>query len=128
MIQAVEKLTYENIAEPVMDNLREKNWYKINMDNHTHAGIHKNQIVNNGYGILTSDEGHRFLSTVNLEQSKGEAERPVNRRQYISNIRIVNCRPVNRRQYIDNFQLSAFHVSGKLNGLFSFGYLYDIVR
>ena len=30
------------------------------MDNYTHAGIHKNQIVNNGYGIITSDEGHRF--------------------------------------------------------------------
>ena len=54
--------------------------------------------------------------------------RPVNRRQLIGSIRIVNCRPVNHRQSIDYCQLSAFLVSGHLNGLFSFGCIYGIVR
>ena len=30
---------------------------------------------NGGYGLITSDEGHRFLAFINLKQSKGESER-----------------------------------------------------
>jgi hypothetical protein len=58
-----------------MDNLQQKTGKKFNMDHYTQAGLHKNQLMNNGYGMITSDEGHRFLSSVNAKQTKGESER-----------------------------------------------------
>lgn len=48
---------------------------QILLENYTTAGIQKHQIENKGYGIITGDEGHRFVSSVSMKQSKGEAEK-----------------------------------------------------
>lgn len=39
------------------------------------SGMQKHQIASKGYGFLSSDEGHRVLSSINMKQRKGEAER-----------------------------------------------------
>lgn len=66
---------YEKVLEPVFERYAEITGKQINIENYTTAGIHKQQIDNNGYGMVTSDEGHRFLSSVQTKQGKGEGER-----------------------------------------------------
>ena len=66
---------FEKVLEPVFDKYTSVTGKQIHIENYTTAGIHKQQIENDGYGMVTSDEGHRFLSSVQNKQGKGEAER-----------------------------------------------------
>ena len=68
-------LTYERVIEPMLKNLYCKQGVKIHLENYTSSGMQKHQIPSKGYGFLSSDEGHRILSSVNMKQMKGEAER-----------------------------------------------------
>ena len=67
--------TYNHIINPVLDNIYQKTGKQIQLENYTGAGIQKHQIQNSGYGIITGDEGHRFLSNITVKQMKGESER-----------------------------------------------------
>ena len=69
-------LTYERVIEPVLENLYCKQGVEIHLENYTFSGMQKHQIASKGYGFgLSSDEGHRILSSKNMKQMKGEAER-----------------------------------------------------
>ncbi|CAC5410031.1 unnamed protein product [Mytilus coruscus] len=70
-------VTYDTVIEPVMDEILTKFGKKMQLDNYTNPGIQKHQISNDGYGLITSDEGHRFLSSINCKQMKGESERSI---------------------------------------------------
>ena len=39
------------------------------------AGIHKHQVDIEGYAQILSDEGHRFLSSIQTKERNGDAER-----------------------------------------------------
>ena len=47
----------------------------MNIEKYTTAGIQNPQIKTNGYGLITSDEGYRFLNSIQVKQKNGEAER-----------------------------------------------------
>lgn len=68
-------LTYERVIELVLENLYCKQGVNIHLENYTSSGMQKHQIASKGYGFLSSDEGHRILSSINMKQMKGEAER-----------------------------------------------------
>lgn len=68
-------ITYENVIEPVMSNLFDRTGKKISTESYTSAGLQRHQIASGGVGLITSDEGHRFLASVNAKQLKGESER-----------------------------------------------------
>lgn len=68
-------ITYDNVIEPVMSNLYEKTGKKFLTESYTSAGLQRHQISSEGVGLITSDEGHRFLASVNAKQLKGESER-----------------------------------------------------
>lgn len=53
----------------------QKHGINIQLETYTNAGIQNHQIQNKGYGLITSDEGHQFISSFNVKQSKGEAEK-----------------------------------------------------
>ncbi|CAG2186299.1 RAD54 [Mytilus edulis] len=67
--------TYYKVIDPVVEKIKEKHGIAIQLEAYTTAGLQKHQLNNQGYGIITCDEGHRFLSSVNVKQSKGEGER-----------------------------------------------------
>ena len=66
---------YDRVMEPVFDKYTSITGKNIQVENYTTAGIHKHQIENCGYGLITSDEGHRFLSSIQNKQGKGEGEK-----------------------------------------------------
>ena len=68
-------ITFDKVIEPTLFNYQEKTGKSLHLENYTTAGIQNHQIQNKGYGLITSDEGHRFLSNVNSKQNKGESER-----------------------------------------------------
>ena len=55
--------------------INQKHAIALQLETYTNAGVQNHQIMNKGYGLITSDEGHQFLATINLKQSKGEAEK-----------------------------------------------------
>ena len=67
--------TYGRVIQPVLDAMKRKNQLNIQLENYTSAGIQKHQVDNKGYGFITGDEGHRFVSSINMKQTKGEAEK-----------------------------------------------------
>lgn len=69
---AGKSITYENVIEPVMNNILEK---KVSIESYTTAGLQRHQIASEDVGLITTDEGHRFLASVNAKQLKGESER-----------------------------------------------------
>lgn len=67
--------TFDNVVEPVMNNILEKNRIFFSTESYTTAGLQRHQISSGGVGLITTDEGHRFLESVNAKQLKGESER-----------------------------------------------------
>ena len=67
--------TYERVILPVVEKIENALGQNIILENYTTAGLQKHQKECAGYGLLTGDEGHRFLASVSLKQSKGEGER-----------------------------------------------------
>lgn len=67
--------TFYKTIDPAMDKLKEKHGINVKLETYTTAGLQKHQVENQGYGLITGDEGHRFLTSVNVKQSKGESER-----------------------------------------------------
>ena len=55
--------------------MKTKHGLHIQLEHNTCAGIQKHQIENKGYGLITTDEGHRFLAGVSAKQAKGESEK-----------------------------------------------------
>ena len=68
-------VTYENVVEPVLNHIYEKCGVRIGTESYTSAGLQRHQIASKGVGLITSDEGHRFLASNNAKQAKGESER-----------------------------------------------------
>lgn len=67
--------TFDRVIQPVLDNTCKRHGLNLQIESYTTAGIQAHQISNKGYGLITGDEGHRFLSSVNIKQNKGEAEK-----------------------------------------------------
>ena len=67
--------TFSRVIQPVLDNISQKHGLQIHLQSYTAAGLQKHQIDNKGYGLITGDEGQRFLSSISMKQSKGEAEK-----------------------------------------------------
>ena len=61
-------ITYDRVIAPVIESYRQATGLTINLETYTSAGIHNHQIKNNRVGIISSDEGHRFLSSVQAKQ------------------------------------------------------------
>ena len=74
-ILRVRSRTYEKVMEAVLEYYYQKTGKRLNLENYTTAGIHNHQKDNRGLGLVTSDEGNRFLSSVQAKQAKGESER-----------------------------------------------------
>lgn len=68
-------VTFEKIIEPVTQKIFQETGRRIEIENYTHAGIQNHQIKNEGYGLITTDEGHRILASINAKQQRGESER-----------------------------------------------------
>lgn len=66
--------TFTRISEPVLQNYREKMGHSLELETYTTAGLHKHQQDSKGYGLLTSDEGHRLLGQLRCKQAKGDSE------------------------------------------------------
>ena len=69
-------LTFNNVLQPVLDDYFSKKNVPLNIETYTIPGIQKHQIDNQGYGLITSDEGHRFLSQLKSKIAKGESDLP----------------------------------------------------
>ena len=67
--------TYDRVIAPVFQDFMYVTGLTIHLENYTTAGFQNNQIKSNGYGMITSDEGHRFLNSIQVKQKNGEAER-----------------------------------------------------
>ena len=55
----------------MIESYRHSTGQNINLESYTSAGIHNHQIKNfknNDVGMITSDDGHRFLSSVQGKQ------------------------------------------------------------
>ncbi|VDI29833.1 Hypothetical predicted protein [Mytilus galloprovincialis] len=68
-------LTFDKVVESVLAAYFQKTGKRLNLENYTTAGIHRHQQDNQGIGLVTSDEGNHFLSSVQAKQVKGESER-----------------------------------------------------
>lgn len=68
-------VTFEKVFEPVTQAIYQETGKKIQIENYTHAGIQMHQIKNEGYGLITTDEGHRIMASINAKQQRGESER-----------------------------------------------------
>ena len=62
------------ILEPVFEAIGNKH-ERTDLETYTTAGIQKHQQNTNGYGMITRDEGERFLTTIASTQKNGESER-----------------------------------------------------
>ena len=69
--------TYNNFMQPGIDLFKEKTGKHLNLETYTHAGLQNQQIANRGYGLISSDEGHRFFSQLKSKISKGDNEIPL---------------------------------------------------
>jgi len=59
---------------PMCSMIAKKHGIQMNIDNFTAAGFQKHQIDNKGYGLITSSEGQRVLSSIHAKISKHEGE------------------------------------------------------
>ena len=50
-----------NLDEPILEKYLSIMGKQIDFEVYTTAGIHKHQVENEGYGLITSDEGHRDI-------------------------------------------------------------------
>lgn len=66
---------YDRVIAPVLRSVESLCQHRIGLESYTTAGIQKNQSENGGYGLITGDEGERFLCSVNNKQKQGESER-----------------------------------------------------
>jgi hypothetical protein len=66
---------FSKVVETLSDYTNRHNGKNIHLETYTNAGLQSHQQENEGYAILTSDEGGRLLSSINYKQSKGESEK-----------------------------------------------------
>ena len=69
--------TFNNFLQPGIEVFKDKTNKSLNLENYTLAGLHNQQIANKGYGLIASDEGHRFFSQLKSKISKGDNEVPL---------------------------------------------------
>lgn len=67
--------TFNTVLQPVVDHIHRRHLVQIHLENYIIAGIQKHQLENKGYGLKTGYEENRFLSSISVNQSKGEAEK-----------------------------------------------------
>ena len=53
----------KHLDEPILEKYLSIMGNQIDFEVYTTAGIHKHQVENEGYGLLTSDEGHRDIQS-----------------------------------------------------------------
>ena len=68
-------VTYSKVITPVLEAYTQRTGQILNLETYTQAGIHNNQVDNEGYGLISSDERHQFLSSVQNKERNGDAEK-----------------------------------------------------
>ena len=66
--------TFENVVAPVVKVIFDQKHFHLSIETYTTAGIHRHQADSGGYGLITSDEGHRLLAAINAKQNRSEGE------------------------------------------------------
>lgn len=72
MCIAPSSATFANIINPVAEKYSELTGKSLILENYTTAGIQRHQQTTSGYGLITSDEGSRILSSINAKQARSE--------------------------------------------------------
>lgn len=67
--------TYETIVVPAGEVYQKATGKSLLIENYTQAGLQTHQSENDGYGLLSSDEGMRVLQAIHGKQLKNEGER-----------------------------------------------------
>ena len=67
--------TYDHVIAPAVAAFNEDTGLPLAVETYTQAGLQSHQILCQGYGLLTSDEGVRILSQIHGKQLKNEGER-----------------------------------------------------
>ena len=70
-------VTYDKVITPVLDANTETTGQTLNLETCKLAWIHKHQVDNEGYGVILSDEGHRFLSSIQTKEEMGMQRGPL---------------------------------------------------
>lgn len=68
--------THNNVLLPILEEYEKRNAMSLHIENYTIPGIQVHQKENNGYGIISTDEGNRFLNNLRAKQAKGESDVP----------------------------------------------------
>jgi hypothetical protein len=68
---------FDKIINTVAEKIYEEYNIQISLDYYSNAGLERHQVENSGYGLITSDEGHRYLAVTNRKQQQKEGDRTV---------------------------------------------------
>ena len=66
--------TFSHVVEPVLDDYKVSTGHSLHIEGYTIAGLQTHQAASKGWGLITSDEGHRILASWRNKQQKGESE------------------------------------------------------
>jgi hypothetical protein len=68
---------YHKVLKSVMNDYQSRHGgdKTIHIESYTTAGIHEHQRKNDGYGLITTDEGHRLIASIQQKQAKEDSER-----------------------------------------------------
>ena len=59
------------MIKPVLDDFKRLHGSDLNLENYTSAGLQRHQEESSGYGIVTSDEGHKIFTQIRQKEQKG---------------------------------------------------------
>jgi hypothetical protein len=65
---------HAKIVRPGISAVAGVSGFSVEMEGYTNAGLYRHQTTCNGYGLITSDEGAKFLQAVSNKQAKNEGE------------------------------------------------------
>ena len=68
-------VAFKHLIQGPCDTIQAEKAISIQIESYTVAGLQRHQQDNKGYALLTSDEGHRILASINVKQQKSEGER-----------------------------------------------------
>ena len=66
---------YSKVITPVLEAYTQRTGQTLDLETYTQASIHNNQVDNKRYGLVSSDEGHQFLSSIQNKERNGDAEK-----------------------------------------------------
>ena len=62
---------FARVIKPVLDEFKRMHGSELNLENYTSAGLQRHQEESSGYGIVTSDEGHKIFTQIRQKEQKG---------------------------------------------------------